>query len=267
MSTININGDNNIVTNAGGDINQNVATNVTGAITGLSSLIDVSEGLKKFGLSDVYHWLFTVKMNGKNISAPQLHKQYVRFNDNAWTKGILNFINIATTKATLSEVKYEYQYNEPNYHIEAALSLSKNNIQFEYAQYKPKDLMTNFGGELLPSLLLLYFCETLYSDSSNVDIEILIETTVHGKLYFQANGINFFNISRSMNTYAMSENKHTINERITNFDNTTVIDVLEKIVEGYASVSRTNPFLGIDASAQQKTLNNIRDTVFKQFRN
>jgi len=266
MGDLNINGNNNVVNNAAGDINQNVATNGNGISAETSFLINVAESLKKFELSDVYHWIFIIKMNGKNISAPKLLEKYKEFNNNFFNKNILTLINIQTTKTTVKEVRYEYLLKEPgvkNYRLETALSFTKSNIQFEYAQYKSDTLRTNFTGDLLPSLLLLYFCKTLYSDNENIDIEITIEASANSMVYFQAMGINYFKIKGSVNTYTLSENKHTIEQRITDFENGTMIDILEKVVEGYSSISISNPFLAIDVKAQDKTLDIIKEFVFK----
>lgn len=266
---ININGDNNNVNNAGNDINQNALTIQQGSRRA-SSTINVKEGLKKFGLEDAYHWLFVIKMNGKNITAPQLHKQYVRFNDNAWTKTILNYINIEATKAIASEVRYEFLYKEPNVsnlHTQTALIFTKDTIQFEYTKYNSKNLQTNFGSELLPSLLLLYFCETLYDGDYNINIDVHIETTTYGELHFNKMGDNFIKIIADWNTYTLSEEKHPITEKITDFKNATMIRILERVAEGYSSISKTNPFLTIDSDVQDQTLDIIKNTAFKQYRN
>lgn len=266
MGDLIILGDHNNVNNAGGGINQNGTTIEKGI--GVDYLINVSESLKKFGLSEAYHWLFIIKLNGINITGPKLLEKYQSFNNNSFTGIALNSINVVRTKAKDGEVKFEQLFNEPKLstlHIETALRLSKNSIQFEYAQYKLNDdLRTNFCGELLPSLLLLYFCKILYGDKKT-DIEILIETTVKGKLAFEAMGINYFNFKRSIfSTYLMSE-KHTINETITDFENDTIIEILDKVVEGFSASSQLSeiPFLSIDAPRQQSSLEVIKSTIFK----
>src|SRR5690606_15038745 len=95
-----------------------------------------------------------------------------------------------------------------NHFSETALLISKNFIQYEYAQYKSKtDLNTNFITEGFPALLLLLFGMSLYSNEK-VNIDTTIKITTSGTLNFIPNSNLISVYSNFISTYVLNPQIH-----------------------------------------------------------
>ena len=272
-----INGDYNIVNIALGNIDQKgVAINSDvkkSTEQTLSYAIDVQEGLSKYALTFYSRWAFRIKLNDKSQSAPALLKKLEEYKDSSTlAKTILTVLNkFNRTKNIASEVEYRELYSEPSMtslHKETVLRLSKNEIQFETASYKSNDtLNTNLNAELFPSIVLLYFCKTLFQQSKpNIEISAELSTN-HELVFIPVGQLVLLSVNRSVqSTYSLVNETHRVDEKISDFENSTIIDLMDKVVECFASNSPTSPvpFLSIDSDNQTLALNSIQKLLFKK---
>ncbi len=256
-----INGSNNVINIASGNISQSdivINSNVTKSgvskITDDLLLIDTTKSLDECNLAVYHHWVCKITLNGKPFSPQSLFRKLNEFSNNHFKKQVLSILSFGERHTTSNSIQLKFPLKDAgaiNHYKEIALSIRQNELQFEFAQYKSKDyLLTDFNQEFLPSYLLLCFCKTLFPQFDyDIDFSIRISTT--GKLNFVTNN-NFFSIQNTLDTYVLDNATHNYQTKIKNFNDETIIELMQGVIECFCGESKHNksPFLVIDEANQ-----------------